>query len=66
MKSANAYYDMAIGKDFVEAWSRIKTGSTIDDAKRIHRLELYLKDLFRYDELIIDADHENTTLQSHR
>jgi len=63
VQSEHRYYEMAIGKDFVNLWSQVKTGENAAQAKRIHDLEHYIKRIFGFDEFIIDANHEKTALQ---
>lgn len=57
------YYDMTIGQQFITLWDQNKSGTTKKSAKASPKLTEDIKNMFGFDQLEINASHDNQTLQ---
>jgi hypothetical protein len=61
--SSEPYFDIRIGRDFVESWRDFKTGSKKENNEAAYRLEQDIVKVFGFRGLQINPSHDNQTLQ---
>ncbi len=61
--ASQIYYDIKIGKDFIELWNEKKTGDVKEDSREIHRLEQDISRIFGFKEFSVNATSKKDSLQ---
>lgn len=63
LESNNAYFDLSVGKGFIQDWRRFKTGRSKASNIAATRITRDIADLLRVDQLEINASDDMTSLQ---
>jgi putative AbiEii toxin of type IV toxin-antitoxin system len=58
-----SYYDIGVGRPFIDNWHGLQTGNSVSGRARIHKLVDEIRTLFGFGELQINASLNNQTLQ---